>query len=342
MAGLKDIAARTGLSMNTVSRALRQSGYVSEATARKVRLAAEELHYHPNRAARELRNNCSHAIAVVAESGDFLHIQKIAAIQETAAANGYTTNNFLVANEFAHGRLPAITEVLLSDRPAGVILIGMDRESIDAARNLRTHFPVALVPYTAIPDLDCVYIDRRQGVYEAIRHLYRQGCRRIAYLGSDTMGNKLKGYRDALTEFGLPEIWIPADDVGEGRTARENTRRLARAIAAMPERPDGIQCADYYAASLAAELPALGIKVPEDIALVGFDNRDFVEVIQPALSTVAQPSRQVGAAVARLLLDRIRAKNEGPTRQLKIPMSLVIRDSSAFGGKKIDAIENKE
>ena len=334
MATLKDIARRTGLSMNTVSRALRQSGYVSRETAEKVRLAAQELDYRPNRAARELRSSCSSSIAVVAESGDYLHIQKITAIQQLAACSGFTTNNFFVAEEFERSRLEAITEILQYENPAGVILIGMDQQFIDAARRLAVHFPVVLVSYEAVGDLDCVYIDRRGGVYAAIHHLYTAGCRRIAYLGSDMMGNKHKGYRDAVQELGLPEIWLPAAEITTARQIRSDVMLLARQIAAMPERPDGIQCSDYYAAALAAELPALGIQVPQDLALVGFDDRDFVEVIAPPLSTVAQPSCEVGSAAAQLLIDRITAGATAAVRQLKIPMRLVVRESSNFGNQE--------
>ena len=97
MATLKDIALRTGLSMNTVSRALRQSGYVSRETSEKVSLAAKELNYRPNRAARELRSSCSRSIAVVAESGDYLHIQKITAIQQLAASSTFSSRTSLSA-----------------------------------------------------------------------------------------------------------------------------------------------------------------------------------------------------------------------------------------------------
>ena len=212
-----------------------------------------------------------------------------------------------------------------------MILIGMDQQFIGTARRLASHFPVVLVSYEAIDDLDCVYIDRRGGVYDVVMHLYRAGCRRIAYLGSDMMGNKHKGYRDAVRELGLPEIWLPAKEITTSSQIRSDVKLLAQRIAAMSERPDGIQCSDYYAAALAAELPAHGIRVPEDLALVGFDNRDFVEVISPPLSTVAQPSAEVGTAAAQLLIDRINEGKTSPVRQLKIPMQLVIRESSKFG-----------
>lgn len=326
MATLKDIARRTGLSMNTVSRALRGSGYVSAAAAAKVREAARELGYRPNRAARELRNACSREIAVIAESGDSLHIQKITAIQETAAAAGYATNIFFIADEFRHGRLPALLEAIRAEQPAGVILIGMSAGLTAAGRELAAEVPVALVPYDPVSELDCVSIDRRQGVADAVRYLHRQGRRRIAYLGSDGGGNKLRGYRDAIGELGLEELWLPAEEA-PSPAVRPESRRIAAELAAMPRRPDAIQTSDVYAACLTVELPKAGLRVPEDIALVGFDNREFAVYTEPELTTVAQPNREVGGRVAELLLRRI-AEPGAPAVQLKIPMQLAVRRSA--------------
>lgn len=328
MAGIKEIAAATGLSMNTVSRALRQHGYVSASAAARVAEAAARLNYHPNQAARELRSSVSHTIAVVAESGDALHIAKITAIQEEAARHQYSVNNYF-AGKLPGSDIASLLQTIRCARPAGIIFIGIAPEIVDAARRIQKEFPTAVISYSAASDLNCVYIDRRQGVRDAIYHMYKHGRRRIAYMGSDQLGNKLKGYYQAIAELGLEPLIIPADDMAQKDSARKNAREAVKIIQAMAVPPDGIQCSDYHAAGLIAELPAAGFKVPQDIAVSGFDDRDFTTIISPALTTVAQPNRETGTEAAKLLLAEI-ASPGSSKKNILVPMTLKIRESTLW------------
>ena len=201
----------------------------------------------------------------------------------------------------------------------------------DAAALLKKEMPVTLVSYGEVPGVPCVYIDRRKGVADAVEHLYREGCRRIAFVSDDLPGNKLLGYRDAIRRLKLPEIIIPVDDTCRGAAARRNAAYAADAILRMNPRPDGVQCSDYHAAGLIGELAARGLQVPEDVAISGFDNRDFSEVIRPALTTLSQPDSEVGRHAAEMLLEQIAAP-AAPVRALRIPMRLIVRESSKRHG----------
>ena len=332
MAGLKEVAALAGVSTNTVSRALRRSGYLAPTTLENVSRAARQLNYRPHRAARSLRYNQSQDIAVIADS-TFLHIQVIAAIQEVSAIAERTTRVFFVAKDFGHGRLPAILDALRAERPAGVICIGMSSELAEAAFSIQSSLPTVHVSYDHEEGMDCVFVDRSQGVADAVRHLYDGGRRRIAYVGDDFFGNKLKGYHAAIRELGLRPWHVsvkePSPDTPSAR-AKAEVPKLARDLLALPEEPDGIiTWDDYFAARFVAELPLLRRRVPEDVAVVGFDNRDFAEITEPPLTSIAKPNHEVGRQAANLLLERLEpAGKDSPPRSVRVPMHLVVREST--------------
>ena len=206
MATLKDIAMATGLSMNTVSRAIRGSGYVSSRTAELVRKTVKELDYHPNRAAQDLRRRRSRQITVVAESYDYLHIEKLAAIKEYAAKCGYTMGVHFTSEDYPQSTFSALLPDILEQNPAGLILIASSPFIIGKARELRKKLPCVMITFNGEPDIDCVYIDRTGGVYDAVHYLYKKGRRRIAFCETFRSKNRLLGYQRAVRELGLPEL----------------------------------------------------------------------------------------------------------------------------------------
>jgi len=326
MGTLKDIANLTNLSMNTVSRVLRNSGYVSPETARKVNEAVKQIGYTPNRAARDLRNNRSSVIAVIAESADPMHIQKIAAIQQTAAQNGYVTNVFFVANNHPLSTLNAIIETVVGERVAGAIFIGLEKGLIAGAIRFREKLPCAIIHYQLVPELDSAAVDREAGVYEAVKYLYACGRRKIAFVGEDQRGSRLKGYQKAAAELGLKPLYFDALDT-TGEEVRRSVRAAAGAIAQARGTVDALVSLDQHAAILAQELPHHGIRIPEGIAIIGFDNREYADLVDPALTTLAQPNAEIGSQTAQMLIERLKDPALAP-RQLKIPMKLIVRNST--------------
>ncbi len=328
MATLKDIAQATGLSMNTVSRAIRRSGYVSLKTAELVRKTVKELDYHPNRAAQDLRRRKSRQITVVAESYDYLHIEKLAAIKEYAANCGYTMGVHFTSEDYPQSTFSALLPDILEQNPAGLIIIASSGFIIGKVRELRKKMPCVMITFDGVPDIDCVYIDRFGGVYDSIRYLYGKGRRRIVFCETFRSRNRKLGYQKAVRELGLPELII-SGNLKSLPEIRKDGVRIAKEMAAWKNPPDAVQTSDYMASGLLAGFAEAGIAVPQDIAVLGFDDRELAGMLNPPLTTLAQPSAEVGRISAQMLFERISGtqKNTSP-ENIRVPMHLVIRNSA--------------
>lgn len=328
MATLKDIAQATGLSMNTVSRAIRGSGYVSLKTAELVRKTVKELDYHPNRAAQDLRRRKSRQITVVAESYDYLHIEKLAAIKEYAANCGYTMGVHFTSEDYPQSTFSALLPDILEQNPAGLIIIASSVFIIGKVRELRKKMPCVMITFDGVPDIDCVYIDRFGGVYDSIRYLYGKGRRRIVFCETFRSRNRKLGYQKAVRELGLPELII-SGNLKSLPEIRKDGVRIAKEMAAWKNPPDAVQTSDYMASGLLAGFAEAGIAVPQDIAVLGFDDRELAGMLNPPLTTLAQPSAEVGRISAQMLFERISGtqKNTSP-ENIRVPMHLVIRNSA--------------
>lgn len=328
MATLKDIAQATGLSMNTVSRAIRGSGYVSLKTAELVRKTVKELDYHPNRAAQDLRRRKSQQITVIAESYDYLHIEKLAAIKEYAANCGYTMGVHFTSEDYPQSTFSALLPDILEQNPAGLIIIASSGFIIGKVRELRKKMPCVMITFDGVPDIDCVYIDRFGGVYDSIRYLYGKGRRRIVFCETFRSRNRKLGYQKAVRELGLPELIIPGN-LESLPEIRKDGVRIAKEMAAWENPPDAVQTSDYMASGLLAGFAEAGIAVPQDIAVLGFDDRELAGMLNPPLTTLAQPSAEVGRISAQMLFERISGtqKNTSP-ENIRVPMHLVIRNSA--------------
>ena len=323
MATLKDIANRTGLSINTVSRAVRNEGYVSKRAAELVAAAVRELGYRPNPAAQALRLKSSREIVVIAESYDYLHIERIAGVCDYASGRGYKA---LV--RFTNS-CDKITGDILNLDPAGIIIISSTSEAVNKAAEIRTKLPCVIAAMHPHEHVDCVCVDRFSGVYNAVQYLHRHGHRRIMFGETIGSGNRKDGYIRAVHDLGLPELVIDAVSSNH-EIIRQRGISAAREIADMNEMPDAIQTSDYLACGLLTEFIRLGIRVPEDIAVIGFDDREIAEMTDPPLTTLAHPGEEVGAACAKMLIDRVESGfcSDAMPQCVKIPMKLVIRQSA--------------
>lgn len=330
MANLKDIAALTGLSTNTVSRALRDMGYVSADARKRIRQAADELGYSPNRAARSLRFNVNFEVLVLVylsrnnSKGDPLTMDKLIGIREALADSSYGLNL-----QFLYTR-PNMDE-LLRQKPVGVIIIGDGSEQMIMAGECGSRqLPVVLISYSALKDYDCVYIDRAQGVADSINYLYSLGKRHIVYAGNLRCPNRLGGYRRAIADLGLKENIV---EINHGFRNIESIydvgREAVNEILKQTPETDAIQTySDYLAAGISAGLAEAGRKIPQDIAVVGFDNRELAGFVTPPLTTLEQPGFFAGKYAAELLLRKLDVNKEQTIEAVKVPMKLIIRKST--------------
>ncbi len=317
MASLKDIARECGVSVRTVGRVLNNSANVNEQTRSRVRAVIDQLGYRVDKTARALRTGRSHFVLVVMESGDELDMRKLAAMQQSLDLNGYGTA--VLFGGFSRERLQA----MLGDRPAGVVFLRClpDLTSLDVDL---AKLPLVYVDCNAASGGCSVFIDRRQGVCDAVKFLAGKGHARIAYAGPDDPG-RVDGFRRGIRDLGMDEILVFTDssDADQWNAGRASLPRLLD----HPARPTAVQVySDVMALGVIAAAHECAVRIPEDLAVVGFDDRSMAKYSSPRLTTIAQPNEKVGRAAAEMLLRQIRSPEFW--NSLTVAPELIERDST--------------
>lgn len=327
MPGLKEIAQAANVSIRTVSRVLKGRGSVSESARKAVEQVISELGYTPNLAARSLRMNRSYEIVVLGWSFDELHLPKLAGLESVMRQADYSVSVYF--DDPTGNDVPqSILANLETRRPAGVVMLRMLTMN---CRWWEEQLERIGIPYVFIDPSPKdktragVYIDRAQGVYESIKYLAGSGRKRIAYFGNND-NSRLDGYRRAIAELGMEKIEITFGPLA-GQSPQAVRSNMDKLLAASP---DSVQTySDVVAMLLLGSLHDRGVKIPRDIAVVGFDDRPVAALAWPPLSTVAQPSIAAGNAAAEILLDRINGKPQPAEGWLRVlPTELVLRQSS--------------
>jgi len=330
---LVDVAARAGVSLATASRALNGLATVDGALRRRVQDAARAVGYRPNAFARGLRTQRTLTLGVVIPSIANPHFtEAVQAAQDAAAAAGYTTIVCNTARDPEAERRDLL--VLTSGRVDGLILAPTQTGPAQLMALLADGPPVVLMDrrLEGVP-WDWVAVDVATGVREAVAHLASRGRTRIALLagpeGISTAGDKLAGYRAGLAAQGLePEaaLVVAGDYTDAG--GYEATRRL---LTRSP-RPDAVIASNNLSAiGMTRAVLEAGLRIPEDVALVGFDNTPWTTLVRPALTLVAQPVAALGTTAARLLLDRLERPAgglPGAPRHVLLAPTLVVRQST--------------
>jgi DNA-binding LacI/PurR family transcriptional regulator len=330
MANLRDLAAAANVSIRTVNRVLKNDGYVHAQTREAVESAVKKLGYRPNLAARALKTAKSHFIAVLTFTEDELRMAQVAALEQRLR-----TADFLVSMTFhfefkQKARAARIIDEMIGQNPAGLVVLGHD--PFVARHILPALMPAILrsaLPYVLIDPRgtrhDAVTIDRARGVYDAVHYLAKRGARRIAFLGTQEERSRLDGYEQALRELRRPAVYL--DYPG---TDSQALRLAGRRFAARKARPDAIVAhSDYIALAYLAGLHDAGLNVPGDVALIGFDDRAASRYSWPPLTTIAQPSREIGTAGAEILLKKIAyEKAPVPSWSQSFPTRLVLRETA--------------
>lgn len=339
---LKDIAKVAETSVSTVSHVLndRPGTYVGQRTRDRVKEVARQLEYRPNQMARNLRNQRSMTIGVLTAGLSFEpHVKVLQAILASAGASGYSASVAAVAGGRAEAR-KALGR-FLDARVEGVIVASygftLDGDALDDARRLGV--PVVAIDPN-VPGAPCaVRIDREAGAFRATDHLLSLGRRNLVFVGGsypstyETESARHRGFRRAHESHGLPCEDDRFHVLGSGGVSGMVDARFESRAG---ERPDGLVClSDYVAVEVLGELARRGIRVPQDVAVVGFGNIRLSAHTVPSLSTMTQPGDEAGARAMELLFDAIeteRAGKEPETFDLVITPQLVVRESC--GGKQ--------
>lgn len=327
-ATIEDVAARAAVSIATVSRVMNGTAPVSIEPRKRVLAAVEELGFVPQRAARNLASQHTDTIGLIIPevTSDFF-IPMLRGVETTAHAAGF---DLLVSIQPAGGSSIRGRRALGEHNSDGlVIFVGeMDDEEIE--RLARRGFPVVLLyrpapPHTHIP---VVTIENKAGARSIVNHLLEvHGYRRIALLrgplNSPDAFLREQGYREALIEQG---VGVDESLIFMGDFSERVSRRATEVFLQAGVKPQAIFATDDSSAvgSMQA-LQAAGLRVPEDIAVVGFDDLPFSRYLNPALTTVRAPTEQVGSEAVRLLIELIH-EQFAPLETL-LPTKLVVRRS---------------
>jgi LacI family transcriptional regulator len=330
---IEEIAKLAAVSRSTVSRVLNDHPSVRSAVRARVLQVIQEHHYTPHAAARSLASSRTNAIGLLIPGSasfifsDAFFPQVIQGISETCNSHGYILMLSTVTPEMEQD---FYERVLRGHHVDGVIVMSSNID--DPVLPLLIHDPTPLVlvgrhPY--LRDLCSVDVENHEGARAAVRHLIGLGHTRIATitgpLHSAAAMDRRDGYKEALVEASLT---IRPDLIAQGDFTQEGGRQAMRTLLGLAEPPTAVFVASDTMASGALQAAReLEVRVPEDLALVSFDDVPFASLLVPTLTTVHQPLYELGAAAADLLLKRL-DRPETPPEEVWLPTQLVIRQSS--------------
>lgn len=334
---IKDIARELGISPSTVSRALKDHPDISVATKKAVNELADKLNYQPNTVALNLRQRKTNTIGVIIpEIVHFFFSTVISGIEDVAYEAGY--NVILAQSNESVEREKSDIKALFNSRVDGLLLsISRETTNFDHIESIISKgLPIVFYDrmYTN-PNTSKVIVDDYVGAKEAVLHLIEQGYKRIAHLeaapGLQIALDRRRGYVDALNEnnIAVKETMIIECPNGSLEDGKKATKKLL----SLASPPDAIFANnDLLAMGAMLAIKEKGLKIPGDIALMGFSNWFFSQLLDPPLSSVDQPGFEMGQEAARLLIRQIEMKDKDQlevqpeTKVLKT--RLVIRESS--------------
>lgn len=330
---IHDLAKKLNISASTVSRALNDNPRISEKTREKIKAAALELGYQPNILASNLRTRKSNTIGIVVPLiNRHFFSSVISGVEDVAFAAGYNVVISQSNDEFLKEQ--RIVQSMFSNRVDGLIIsIAMKTLKFDHFQ-LFSKKKIPLVFFDRVVneiESDKVVVDDFDGGYRVTSHLIEQGCRRIAHLTGPlnllTYNDRKRGYTEALKVNELP---VDEALIIENNLTQADGTNAIKQLLSLKDRPDAIFCGnDTTALSAILYLKEQGISVPNDIAIVGFSNEPFSEVVTPSISTIRQPGFEMGQKAAQMIIQHIENKDKCCNyEKVVMPTELIIRESS--------------
>ena len=331
---IKDIARQLNISPATVSRALKDHPDISKRTKKAVVELAASLNYQPNSIALSLRSKRTYTIGVIVpEIIHFFFSSAISGIEDIAYQAGY--NVIICQSNESYEREVANVNTLINNRVDG-ILISVSKNTEDSSHLKRiTDLGIPLIFFDRVcDDIEAhkVIVEDERGAYLAVKHLIDKGYKKIAHLaGPETLiisKNRKQGYLRALKEHNIEideSLLMVADNKEAGINAMK--KLLAR-----QDKPDAIFSVNDNAAIGALQvIKNAGYKVPEEIALIGFsDDQKITSLVEPHLSSIAQPAFQIGQMAGKLFLKQIENPEPEKFEKVVLDTQLIVRASSDF------------
>ncbi|GGD89162.1 LacI family DNA-binding transcriptional regulator [Microbacterium murale] len=335
MITLKDLAAAVGVSASAVSLVLndRHEGRVNAQTAQRIRTTASEMGYIPNVLARGLRTKRTHTIGLLSDGVASVPFagRMLEGVQASAWDAGYLA---MIIDTTNRPELVAQSSKSLLQRDIEAMIIAADYHRVIDVPSVPPTIPVVVLD--GIPDdpatADCVVPDEAGGAYAAVSHLLEAGHRRIGFCtvgGERFIASKLRfdGYERALTEYGVDVDLAMILSLPDPSTS--HAVEPLREMLSSDDRPSAVFCfSDQIAFAVYQVCTDLGLRIPEDLSVIGFDDQEFIaDALRPGLTTVQLPHHAMGAWAAQRVIGRIRAEAVGPPISVRVPCPLVERAS---------------
>lgn len=330
-----DLARELNLSPATISRGLKKSSALNKNTVNRILDKAEEMGYRHNNFASNLRNKRTQTIGIIVPRlNSYFMTSVLAGIEDIASKEGY---NIIISQSLEKKELEKSNAYTMFNKRVDGLLISLAYDTADISHLqpfFDKHIPVVFFDRAFATDHStCVVINNQEAAYKAVKHLIGQGCKRIMHVGGnllrDIYRDRLHGYKQALEENNIAydEKLVHICKLGE-QDGIDAANMIVSMIPA--QRPDAVFCAnDLSAVYCMNHLKENGIKIPEDIAFVGFNNDAISRVIQPKLTTIDYPGYNIGEAAASGLINTLKGDaTTMKTTKLVLQASLLIRDSS--------------
>ena len=342
MANIRDVAKRAGVATQTVSRCINNSGYCSPKTRKRVEAAITELGFVPNRLASGLRSKRTNTLALVLTDITNPYFTTIArSVEDIASDAGYTVVFCNTDESISEEQM--YIQMLLEKRVDGILLVPAQSTPNSVTLIQKHNIPVVVLD-RRVPDVktDLVLCDSEDGAYQLTQLLLSLGHREIAMLNCpiciSTGQDRLNGYRKALLEAGIPES---AWQEYQGSFTQESGYEMTRKAFANTPKPTALFAANNFIAYGALKaLREMGVRMPEDVAMVGFDDLPPALVAFPFLTVAVQPAYEMGQKAVEILLNRLSSTSSGCCEEVILPIEIVIRQSS--GTSRANNINVKE
>lgn len=327
-ASIKDVAEKSGFSTATVSHVINGTRYVSEEVSQKVKVAMKELNYTPNPIARSLRSHQSHLIGLIipvkeaSDTANLFFMTIAQGIEATLSKNGY---KLILCNSHEDKELEKEHIEMFDAQLIDGLIIAPTADNFSLHNN---QYPVVFIDRKPKVYLgDCILANNFQGAYDATQHIIRKGHKKIGLitgeLGITTSDHRKEGYKKALLDESLE---YKESYVKEGKVSFESGYQLAKELVEQNE------VSSIFIANNTLTLGALSyfqekkIHIPDELAIIGFDDYEWTKIMNPPLTCVKQPAFEIGQKAAEVILARISNK-EGKPEEYLLDTTLTIRKS---------------
>ena len=328
---IKDIARALNISPSTVSRALKNHPDISQDTKDLVNKYAKDFNYKPNTLALSLRMSKNNTIGVIIpEIVHYFFSSILSGIEQVANAEGY--NVIICQSDENYEKEVRNTKALVATRVSGVLAsLAKHTTNYDHFQDIiDSDIPLVFFDRICIGlNTDRVVVDDYAGAFTAVEYLIQTGCKRIAFYSSpfhlEISKNRKNGYMDALRKYNLPvdESLIRVCDT------REEAIIITPEILDRPNRPDGFFAInDHCAAGILYAAKLAKLRVPKDVAIMGFSDGELAKACDPMLSTVEQHGFEIGKHAAKLLINKINGETQGQYSNKIVKTNLIIRGTT--------------